>query len=67
MYLLVGNTHMEGSNYEGAIQSFERAQAPIQHHTSRTLLAVSLVSFLTAIIAMYRNYPPSLSDIWMEI
>ena len=47
MYLLVGNMHMESTNYEGAIQSFERARPPIRPHTNRTLLAVSLVSFLT--------------------
>ena len=54
MYLLVGNSHMEHNNYEGAIQSFERARASLRHHTSRLVSVVSLVSFLTAIIATYR-------------
>ena len=45
MYLVVGNSHMESSNYAGAIESFERARAPIRHHTSRPLLVVSLVGF----------------------
>ena len=55
MYFLVGNSHMESRNYAGAIESFERAQAQIRHHTSRPPLVVSLVGFLAAIIAMYLN------------
>jgi hypothetical protein len=49
MYLLVGNLHLEHTNYEGAIQSFERAGAQLRGHTSRALLVVSLVSFLLTI------------------
>ena len=41
---------MEHSDYEGAIQSFEHAQAQMPHHASRPLLLVSLVSFPTAIL-----------------
>ena len=34
---------MERSDYEGAIQSFERAQAQVRHYEGRSLLVVSLV------------------------
>ncbi|KAF8555025.1 TPR-like protein [Imleria badia] len=44
MYLLLGNSQMETSDYEGAIQSFERGRAQMRHHTSRTLIVVSLIS-----------------------
>ena len=58
---------MESCNYEGAIRSFERAQAPTQHHMSRLLSVISLVSFLAAIIITYRNKLPSLIDIRLEV
>ncbi|KAI9462971.1 hypothetical protein HD554DRAFT_1425706 [Boletus coccyginus] len=44
MYLLVGNSRMECHDYEGAIQSFECAQAQMQHHASRPLSMISLIS-----------------------
>ena len=37
---------MARSDYEGAIQSFEQAQAQMRHDEGRSLLVVSLVSFL---------------------
>ena len=52
MYLLLGNLQMERSDYEGAIQSFEHARAQIRHNESRSLLVVSLVSFLVG--GLYR-------------
>ena len=54
MHLLVGNSCMECSDYEGAIQSFERAQAQMRHYTSRALFVISLVSFLTDIFILQR-------------
>ena len=50
MYLLVGDSHMESSDYEHAIESFERARAQTRHHMSQSLLVVSLVCFLTTIL-----------------
>jgi hypothetical protein len=50
MHLLLGNSQMESSDYERAIQSFERARAQTRHHRSQSLLVVSLVSFITAIL-----------------
>ncbi|KAF8548773.1 hypothetical protein OG21DRAFT_1489089 [Imleria badia] len=44
MYLLLGNSQMETSDYEGAIQSFEHALAKMRHQTSRPLFVVSLIS-----------------------
>ncbi|KAN0087900.1 hypothetical protein V8E55_006521 [Tylopilus felleus] len=44
MYLLLGNTHMESSNYESAIDLFERARAQVQHCQNRLPLVVSLMS-----------------------
>ena len=43
MYFLLGSSHMERSDYESAIQSFERAQAQMRHYEGRSLLVVSLV------------------------
>jgi hypothetical protein len=50
MYLLLGNSHMESSDYEGAIQSFEYARARMRHYGGQPLLVVSLVSFLTGLL-----------------
>ncbi|KAI9567960.1 hypothetical protein HD554DRAFT_853796 [Boletus coccyginus] len=44
MYLLVGNLRMECRDYDGATQSFERAQAKMRHHTSQPLSMISLMS-----------------------
>ncbi|KAF8548919.1 WD40 repeat-like protein, partial [Imleria badia] len=44
MYLLLGNSQMEASDYKGSIQSFEYARARMQHHTSQPLFVVSMVS-----------------------
>ncbi|KAH0838810.1 WD40-repeat-containing domain protein [Lanmaoa asiatica] len=43
MYLLLGNLRME-SDYQGAIQLFERARAQTRHHGCRSLLVISLIS-----------------------
>ncbi|KAF8554511.1 TPR-like protein [Imleria badia] len=43
MYLLLGNSQMETSDYETAIQSFERARAHVRYHTSQTLCMISLI------------------------
>jgi hypothetical protein len=50
MYLLLGNFQMERSDYEGAIQLFERGQAQMRHYRGRPLLVVSLVSFLVGVL-----------------
>ncbi|KAF8555005.1 TPR-like protein [Imleria badia] len=44
MHLLLGNSHMERNNYEGAIQSFERVRCQVRQHTSRPVLMVPLIS-----------------------
>ena len=41
---------MERSDYEGAIQSFERAQAQMRTYVGHPLLVVSLVSFLMCVL-----------------
>ena len=58
MYFLLGNSHMERGDYEGAIQSFEHARAQMRHYGGRPLLVVSWVSFLM----MYCNVSKSLTD-----
>ena len=50
MYILLGNSHMERSDHEDAIQSFERAQAQMRHDEGRSLLVISLVGFLMAVL-----------------
>ncbi|KAF8555785.1 hypothetical protein OG21DRAFT_1460469 [Imleria badia] len=40
---LLGNLQMQTSDYEGAMQSFERARSQVRQHTSRPLLMVSLI------------------------
>jgi len=53
---------MENGDYEGAIQSFERARTQLRPDTSQALSLISLVSFLTAILqhiewtAMFDRY-----------
>ena len=47
MYFLLGNTHMEGSNYESAIDSLERACAQVRRYEDQLPLVVSLVILLT--------------------
>ncbi|KAF8553179.1 hypothetical protein OG21DRAFT_1523325 [Imleria badia] len=42
-HLLLGKLRMESRHYEGAIRSFERAQAQMPPHTSQVLLVVSLM------------------------
>ena len=49
MYFLLGNSHMERSNYVGAIQSFQHAQAQMRHYECQSLLVVSLVSPLMSV------------------
>ena len=46
MYLLLGNSHMERSDYEDAIQSFTHARTQMGHHTNGPLYVVSLVTVL---------------------
>ena len=43
---------MENSDYEGAIQLFERARAQMPQHASRPPLLVSLVSFVTVMLRL---------------
>ena len=50
MYLLLGNSHMERTDYEGAVQSFEHGQAQMRHDEGRSLLVISLVGFLMAVL-----------------
>ena len=50
MHLLVGNSRMESTDYEGAIKSFGHARAQMRHHTSRALLLISLVNFIPGIL-----------------
>ena len=50
MYLLLGNSHMERSDYEGAIRSLEHAQAQMRHYECRSLLVVSLVRILMVVL-----------------
>ena len=50
MYLLLGESHIERSDYEGAIQSFEHARAQTRHYEGLPLLVVSLVSFLMGVL-----------------
>ena len=47
MYLLLGNSQMERNDYEGAMHSFKCARDRMRPHTSRLLLVISLVRFLT--------------------
>jgi hypothetical protein len=49
MYLLLGGTQMGTSDYDGAIQSFERARAKTRSCVAPDLSAISLVSFLPTI------------------
>ena len=44
MHLLLGNKHVENSNYDGAIQSFKNARIKLGYRTRQPLLIVSLVS-----------------------
>ena len=50
MYLLLGNLRMESRHYEGAIRSFECAQAKMRPHTNQGLLVISLVSLPAVIL-----------------
>ena len=50
MYLLLGNSLIERSDYEGAIQSFEHARTQMRHCGGRLLLVLSLVSFLMGVL-----------------
>ena len=59
MYLLLGNLHLESRHYEGAIRSFERAQAKMRHCTSQALVMVSLVGLPMAILHINITY-----DLW---
>ncbi|KAG6377835.1 hypothetical protein JVT61DRAFT_14615 [Boletus reticuloceps] len=43
MYLLLGNSCMECSDYGGAIEAFGQARAQTQHDGSRLLLVISLI------------------------
>lgn len=46
MYLLLGNKHIESSDYQGAIQLFEHAQDQMQYYVGPPLISISLVCFL---------------------
>ena len=49
MYLLLGDSRMESSDYKGAIHSFERAQSQMRHFAGSRILTISLVSSLPTI------------------
>ncbi|KAF8436056.1 hypothetical protein L210DRAFT_3550116 [Boletus edulis BED1] len=44
MYLLLGNSQMECGDHDGAIQSFERAQAQMRDYLGPPLFAISLIT-----------------------
>ncbi|KAF8553290.1 hypothetical protein OG21DRAFT_1267989 [Imleria badia] len=44
MYLRLGNTRMENSDYAGAIRFFERARPQMQYHQAHRLLTITLIS-----------------------
>ncbi|KAF8436838.1 hypothetical protein L210DRAFT_3631882 [Boletus edulis BED1] len=44
MYLLLGNSQMECGDHDGAIQSFERAQAQMRDYLEPPLFAISLIT-----------------------
>ena len=46
MYLLLGDSHVDGGDYERAIQSFEHARDKLGDHKKGPLLIVSLVYLL---------------------
>ena len=50
MYLLLGNSRMESSDYEGAIKSLELARAQIRPFPSQSLFVVALVNFQTSVL-----------------
>ena len=50
MYLLLGDSRMENSDYEGAIKSFELARAQLRPFPSQSLFVVALVNFLTSVL-----------------
>ena len=50
MYLLIGDSHMESGDYEGAIHLFEAAQPQIQNYVGPQLFAISLVSSLMRVL-----------------
>ena len=68
MYLLLGNTHMESSDYESAIDLLERARARTQHCQNRLPLVVSLViSPLSVQCDVSKSLTLLLTDVGMEI
>jgi hypothetical protein len=66
MYLLLGSSHMETNDYEGAVQSFERARAQMRPCVGPHLSAISLVSVLLT-VSQHMVNSASLTDIRMEI
>ncbi|KAF8129264.1 quinon protein alcohol dehydrogenase-like superfamily [Boletus edulis] len=44
MYLQIGNSHMESSDYESAIHSFELARSQMRYHVRLSFSIVSLIS-----------------------
>ena len=50
MYLLLGNSHMESSDYESAVRSFGLAQAQLRPFPSQPLFVVALVNFLMSVL-----------------
>jgi hypothetical protein len=50
MYLLLGDSHMERSDYDHAIQSFKQARAQMRPYGGQPLLVVSLVNFLIGLL-----------------
>ena len=53
MHLLLGNKHMEGGNYEHAIQSFESAQIKLGDRVHQPALIVLLVDPNSLVVYRY--------------
>lgn len=69
MYLCIGNSQMESSDYEGAIYSFERARARMRYRVRFGLVAISLVSAFQSfgdmleVVTTFDRYPAGSSMI----
>ena len=50
MYLLLGKSRMENSDYVGAVGLFELARARLRPLPSQSLFVVALVDFLTRVL-----------------
>ena len=50
MYLVLGESHMEGRDYDRAISSFQAAQPQTRNYVEPQLFAISLVTFLMGVL-----------------